>query len=59
MSNLKNAIAINWKTTVAGILGAIGVPLSASEDETIKHIGLIMLSIAALLGGVAARDYTK
>lgn len=47
----------NWKTTVGGLLLAIGTPLSQSSDETLKYIGTIMTALGALILGLAAKDF--
>jgi hypothetical protein len=51
---LQNA---SWKTTLAGLLTAIGVFMSTQlEDPTLKGIGGIIAAIGAFLTGLLARD---
>lgn len=46
----------SWKTSLGGILSAIGLGLTQSGDETLKLIGGVLASIGVLLTGLAARD---
>jgi hypothetical protein len=46
----------SWKTSVAGIVTAIGLALSDNNDQTIGLIGKILACAGAFLTGHAARD---
>lgn len=46
----------SWKTTVAGLLAAIGAVLAKSDDHTLSTIGGILVPAGALLTGMFARD---
>lgn len=46
----------NWKTSLAGLLTALGVVLSQSGDETLKPVGVIVTGLGALLTGIFAKD---
>ena len=47
----------SWKTSLGGLLVAIGTPLSQATDETMKYIGIIVMSLGALILGLAAKDH--
>jgi hypothetical protein len=46
----------SWKTTLGGIVSALGLALSQLEDPIYKSIGVILNGIGLLLLGIAARD---
>jgi len=46
----------SWKTSVGGVLGAIGTPLAAAGEGWVKTLGIMLASAAVLLIGHAARD---
>ena len=46
----------SWKTSLGGLLQAIGLPLSQYEDATLKQVGIICAAAGALLLGLAAKD---
>ena len=46
----------NWKTTIGGLLTAIGLSVGASEDPKCHLIGTIVAGIGALIIGGAAKD---
>lgn len=46
----------NWKTTLGGVLLALGAPLVAAGDGWVSMVGTGMLAIGGLLTGVSARD---
>ena len=46
----------NWKTSVAGILAAIGLALSANSNPTIKLIGEVVSIVGTVLFALAAKD---
>ena len=48
----------SWKTTVGGLLAALGAPLAASSDETTKQIGVVLAALGAIILGLSARDNT-
>jgi hypothetical protein len=47
----------NWKTTLAGIITAIGVGFSQATDPTLQFIGKILLLVGPLLLGAMAKDH--
>jgi hypothetical protein len=49
----------SWKTTLAGILTAIGLFMSSMDDPTLKGIGGIVSAVGAFLTGLFARDNNK
>lgn len=49
----------NWKTTLFGIVTALGATLSQSDDLTLQAIGNILLPIGTLLTGYFAQDTQK
>ncbi len=46
----------SWKTTLAGILMALGSFALTLDAEWAKLAGPILLGVGGLLGGVSARD---
>jgi hypothetical protein len=46
----------SWKTTLAGILVALGTSLTQSSDKTLQTIGAILTPVGSLLLGLSARD---
>lgn len=46
----------NWKTSLGGILLAIGASLQASEDATMKAAGSILLGVGGLIIGLFGKD---
>ena len=46
----------NWKTTLSGIVAAIGASMQLSADPTVKAIGAIVIAVGALLFGISAKD---
>ena len=49
----------SWKTSLGGILAAIGLSMTAMTDPTIKLIGTILAAVGAFLTGQSARDNKK
>jgi hypothetical protein len=47
----------SWKTTLGGIITAIGTLLTQMNDPTMKLIGGVMAAVGALLLGLAAKDH--
>lgn len=47
----------SWKTTVGGVLQAVGLSLS-QMDGSMQHVGGLLAAAGALLLGWAARDNT-
>ena len=47
----------NWKTTVAGILTAVGMYLQNNESGTLKLIGQVLSFAGSILLGFMAKDY--
>ena len=46
----------SWKTTLGGVLGAIGAALVAMDDIFLKAAGSVLSAVGVLLLGLAARD---
>lgn len=46
----------NYKTTLSGIFGAVGVILSNSEDVKLKIVGNIITAVAVLVLGYHSTD---
>lgn len=49
----------SWKTSLGGILAAVGLSLTAMADPTLKLIGTIVAALGAFLTGQSARDNKK
>ena len=49
----------NWKTTVAGILTAVGMYLQNNEDGTLKLIGQVLTFAGSILLGFMAKDFNN
>ena len=46
----------NWKTSVGGIILALGAMCTQMNDSTYKLIGGVLSAIGALFLGLAAKD---
>ena len=46
----------SWKTTVGGILFALGTPLATAGEGWVQMLGAILVGAGGLLIGVMARD---
>lgn len=46
----------NWRTTVAGIMFAIGTALTSSDEPLLRQIGSTMVAASGLLGFFFAKD---
>ena len=46
----------SWKTTVSGIITAVGAAFQISENATLQLIGKVMLALGAAFFGVSAKD---
>ena len=46
----------SWKTTVAGIITAIGVGFTQSDDPTLQMIGKILVVVGPIILGIVAKD---
>lgn len=49
----------NWRTTIGGVLSALGISMQASDNATVKLIGTITAAIGTFLLGAAAKDSTS
>ena len=48
----------SWKTTLGGILLALGTPLAGLVEESwVKYVGIGLMTLGGLLVGVQARDH--
>ena len=47
----------SWKTSVAGIITALGAALQQSTEPLIHSIGQFLLALGPLLLGLSARDH--
>ena len=46
----------SWKTTLAGLITAIGAALVQSDDPTLKLIGQVLIVLGPVIFGVVAKD---
>ena len=46
----------SWKTTVSGIIAAVGGAFQLSSDVTLQTIGKVLLALGALFFGAFAKD---
>ena len=46
----------DWKTSLGGIVAAIGLACQSSSDERVKLIGWIVASVGTAFFGIAAKD---
>ena len=46
----------SWKTTVSGLITAIGAALMQNDDATLKLIGQILIVLGPILFGLSAKD---
>lgn len=46
----------SWKTTLAGVLAAVGTYLAANEAGVVHTIGQLLVGAGPLLIGLFARD---
>lgn len=49
----------NWKTTLGGLLSAVGAVLQVSENIYIKNAGVILVAVGLMLLGGSAADSKK
>lgn len=49
----------NWKTTVGGMLMALGTALVSSTGRILQSAGYICLGVGGLIMGVSASDVNK
>jgi hypothetical protein len=47
----------SWKTTVSGVLIAVGTWLTNNEDGNLKVIGQVLTFVGTVLLGFMAKDY--
>ena len=47
----------SWKTSLGGILAALGFAMTESPDETIKAIGKVLEALGLLIVGFGAKDF--
>jgi hypothetical protein len=46
----------NWKTTLGGLLGAIGTYLNNSQTGALQVVGQVLQALGMFLIGAAAQD---
>ena len=46
----------SWKTTLSGIIAAVGAAFQISDNPTLQIIGKVLLAIGALFFGISAKD---
>jgi hypothetical protein len=46
----------NWKTTLGGILAAVGLTLTSSTNTVLHISGVVLAAVGTLLTGGAAAD---
>lgn len=49
----------NWKTTLGGLLMALGTALVSSNDHILQSAGYVCLGIGGLVIGISASDANK
>lgn len=49
----------NYKTTIGGLLAAIGLSLTAMDNPTLKMTGTVLAAIGTFLTGTGAKDFDK
>jgi hypothetical protein len=49
----------DWKTTLGGVLVALGGPLAAAGEGWVQALGVVLSSAGALLLGLQAVDKKK
>lgn len=47
----------SWKTTLCGLITALGVGCTQSSDPTLQFIGKILTVMGPILFGLAAKDH--
>lgn len=47
----------NWKTTIGGVLSAIGLGLTANPHAGLHTAGVVLAAVGSLLMGGAAKDH--
>lgn len=47
---------VNHKTTIGGMIGAVGVTLTASSDPKSHVAGIVLNAVSLIIVGGAARD---
>lgn len=50
---------INWKTTVSGLIGAVGAYLSSLDNPTLKIAGQVLTAVGMALLGYVSKDHDK
>ena len=48
---------VSWKTSLGGIILALGGVLTQQSDHTLQLIGGVLSAVGALLMGLAAKDH--
>jgi hypothetical protein len=59
MTKTIRASVVNWQTSMAGLLAAIGATLEQNSNPTLHLIGTILLAVGTFLTGLFARTATK
>jgi hypothetical protein len=49
----------NWKTTIGGLLMALGTALVSSNGKIMQSVGYICLGLGGLIMGISATDANK
>ncbi len=47
----------NWKTSLGGILTAVGLGLTANGHAGIHTVGIVLAAVGSLLTGAQAKDH--
>jgi len=47
---------MSWKTTVGGVMAAVGAALSAMDSEAMQGVGAAILGLGVAFGLISARD---
>ena len=46
----------SWKTTVSGIIAAVGAAFQLSDNPTLQIVGKVLVALGILFFGVSAKD---
>lgn len=47
----------NWKTTIGGLVTAVGLFLANQDNPTLKLVGQVLAPIGASFAGASAKDH--
>ena len=50
---------INWKTTIAGLIGAVGAYFASTENPSLKLFGQVLTAVGIALLGYVSKDHDR